>query len=170
MSGQIDPSNVFARLEALEQAANAEPAPLSNLKSGGGGGTLGGMDIVNYRLDLAEKRAEAADAHMVRIEDKLGAIQIALAGLATKDAIRNWGLAVVAIVLATGIGVGAVLLQSSGNQLSAFQSGLSAIQAVTAAAQVGHQDLPAAPPAPQAAVSPPASAPIKVTPEAPVKP
>jgi hypothetical protein len=73
---------------------------------------------------------------MARVEDKLTEIQVTLAGLATKDAVRNWGIALVAIVVATGIGVGAILLQSSGNQLSAFQSGLSAIQAVTAAAQV----------------------------------
>jgi len=40
--------------------------------------------------------------------------------------------------LATGMLVGALFLQSSGNQLSAFQSGLSAIQAITAAEQAGH--------------------------------
>lgn len=100
------------------------------------------MDLTSYRLDQTEKRAEAADARMARIEDKLGAIQVTLAGLATKDAIRNWGLAVVAIVLATGIGVGAVLLQSSGNQLAAFQAGLGTIQAIVSASQAGQKEAP----------------------------
>jgi hypothetical protein len=106
------------------------------------------MDLTNYRLDQFEKRADAADTRMARVEDKLTAIQVTLAGLATKDAIRNWGLAVVAIVLATGIGVGAVLLQSSGNQLAAFQAGLSSIQAITAAAQAGQHEAPQQAPAP----------------------
>lgn len=92
-----------------------------------------GMDVVRYRLDQFEKRADAADARMARVEEKLTAIQVALAGLATRDAIRNWGIAVIAIVLATGAGVATVLLQSSGNQLSAFQAGLSTIQAIVAA-------------------------------------
>jgi len=60
---------------------------------------------------------------MERIEDKLSAIQLTLAGMATEDSIRNWGLAV--IVIATGVGMSAMMLQVSGNQLSAFQSGLS---------------------------------------------
>lgn len=95
------------------------------------------MTAAKMRVDQFEKRAEAADGRMGRMEAQLTAIQIALASLATKDTIRNWGIAVIAIVIATGLAVGAVLLQSSGNQLSAFQAGLSAIQAVTAAAQVG---------------------------------
>jgi hypothetical protein len=134
------------------------------LKVGGGGGTSGGMDLMAYRVDQIEKRAEAADARMARVEDKLTAIQVTLASLATKDSIRNWGLAVAAIVIASGIGVGAMLLQSSGNQLTAFQSGLSAVQAVTAAAQVGPK-----PPAAQASLQPPApQVPSQpVTPQAP---
>jgi hypothetical protein len=121
------------------------------LKSDGGSGTLGAMDLTTYRLDQFEKRADAADARMARVEDKLTTIQVTLAGLATKDAIRNWGLTVVAIVLATGIGLGAVLLQSSNNQLAAFQAGLSTIQAITAAAQAGQHDTsaPLSAPAPQ---------------------
>jgi hypothetical protein len=73
---------------------------------------------------------------MGRVEDKLGAIQLTLAGMATKDSIRNWGLAVIAIVIATGVGMGAIMLQASGNQLSAFQPGLNSVQAVVSASQV----------------------------------
>lgn len=147
--------NTIDFLSGLNEQLAAENQALKvQLKSAAGGGTSGGMDLTTYRLDQAEKRAEAADGRMARIEDKLSAIQVTLAGLATKDAIRNWGVAVVAIVLATGIGVGAVLLQSSGNQLTAFQSGLSAIQAVVAASQTGpkepsfipQREVPSAPP------------------------
>lgn len=84
---------------------------------------------------------------MVRVEEKLTDIQVTLAGLATKDAVRNWAIALIAIVLATGVGVAAILLQSSGNQLSSFQAGLSTIQAIVAA-----HELPATP------AQPPASA------------
>jgi hypothetical protein len=96
------------------------------------------MDVTQYRLDQFEKRADAADARMARIEDKLTEIQVTLAKVATTDNVRNWGLVVVAAILATGLSVGGLFLQSSSNQLSAFQSGLSAIQAITAAAQSGH--------------------------------
>jgi hypothetical protein len=104
------------------------------------------MDLLAYRVDQIDRRAEAADARMARVEDKLTAIQVTLASVATKDSIRNWGLAVAAIVVASGGGVGAMLLQSSGNQLAAFRSGLSAIQAAAAAAQAGPE--PCAPQAP----------------------
>ncbi len=100
------------------------------------------MDVTQYRLDQYEKRADAADARLARIEDKLTEIQLSLVGVtatvATKDSVRNWGLVVVGAILATGLSVGGLFLQSSGNQLSAFQSGLSAIQAITAAEQAGH--------------------------------
>jgi hypothetical protein len=99
------------------------------------------MDLTTYRLDQAEKRAEAADVRMARVEDKLTEIQVTLAGLATKDSIRNWGFGLTAIILATGVGVGAMMLQSSNNELAAFQSGLGAIQAVSAA----HDLTPASP-------------------------
>ncbi len=92
-----------------------------------------GLDVTAYRLDLADKRAEVADARMGRIEAQLTQIQITLAGLATKDSVRNAGIAAVSVIVAAIIGVGAMLLQSSSNQLAAFQSGLSAIQAVSAA-------------------------------------
>ena len=99
------------------------------------------MDVTQYRLDQFEKRADAADSRMARVEDKLAEIQVTLATVAatvaTKDTVRNWGLVVVAAILATGLSVGGLFLQSSCNQLSAFQSGLSAIQAITAAAQSG---------------------------------
>jgi len=105
------------------------------------------MDLDTFRLDQIEKRTEAFDARLARVEDRLGEIQVTLAGLATRDrvaelevstrdAVRNWGLTLAAIVIATGIGVGAMVLQASGNQLSAFQAGLSAIEAVTAAHSV----------------------------------
>ena len=132
-------SEKLSTLAAINFQIAAENRKLQNevagmrLKGGGGDGTHDDMDLVTYRLDQADKRAEAADARMARVEEKLGAIQLALAGLATKDAIRNWGLAVIAIIVATGMAMGALLLQSSGNQLSAFQAGLSAIQAVAAA-------------------------------------
>jgi len=100
------------------------------------------MDVTQYRLDQYEKRADAADARMARIEDKLTEIQVTLATVAstvaTRDTVRNWGLVVVGAILATGLSIGGLFLQSSGNQLSAFQSGLSAIQAITAAEQAGH--------------------------------
>jgi len=106
------------------------------------------MDITQYRLDQFEKRADAADARMARIEETLTAIR---STMATKDNIRNLGLAVVIAVVATGLTVGAILLQSSSNQLSAFQAGLSAIQAVAAEQQLSQQQLshPAPAPAPK---------------------
>jgi hypothetical protein len=66
------------------------------------------MDITSYRLDQFEKRADLADARLVRIEDKLTDIQVTLADVATKDSIQNWGLATIAIVVATGVGIGAM--------------------------------------------------------------
>jgi hypothetical protein len=89
--------------------------------------------LTDYRLDQSEKRAEAADARMARIEAQLTQIQVSIAGLATKDSVRNWGMTVIAIVVATGLGVGAMMMQSLGAQISAFQAGLAAIQAVSAA-------------------------------------
>jgi hypothetical protein len=126
------------------------------------------MDATEYRLDLYEKRAEAADARMARIEDKLEAIQVTMAGLATKDAMRNWGLTLLATMIGTGIAatlslvavmisVGGLFTSSSANQLAAFQAGLSTIEAVAAArdarsavpAPVGQPDKPAATPPPR---------------------
>jgi len=98
--------------------------------------------LMTYRLDQFEKRADAADARMVRVEEKLNGIQVTLASLATRDNIRNWGLVLVAVIIGTGasiiaavIGVGSLFVAASGNQLSAFQSGLSAVEAVVAANQ-----------------------------------
>jgi hypothetical protein len=92
--------------------------------------------LTDYRLDQSEKRAEAADARMARMEQQLTQIQISLAGLATKDGLRNWGMTVIAIVVATGIGVGALMMQAVGNQISAFQAGLAAIQTIVAAHEI----------------------------------
>jgi hypothetical protein len=114
-----------------------------------------------YRLDQFEKRADAADARMVRVEEKLNAIQATLAGVSTRDNIRNWGLLLVAVIIGTGatmmavgVGEGSLLLQASANQLTAFQSGLSAVQAVVAANQpASSAPVPKAAP-PQAPVPP----------------
>lgn len=142
------------RQNAELAASNAELTRQLNqskdhtLKSGGSDGG-DGMNLLRYRMDQFEKRAEASDARMARIEDKLNDIQVTLAGmaagLATKDNVRNWSIALAAIIIATGAAIAGLWLQASSNQLSAFQSGLSAIQAVTAAAQSG----PAKPAAPQ---------------------
>jgi len=134
-------NDINMQLAAENRQLRAESGS-RGLKTGGGGGTSNGMDLVTYRLDQFEKRADAADARMARVEDKLTSIQVTLAGLATKEAIRNWGLALAAIVIATGVGVGAILLQSSGNQLAAFQSGLNAIQAIAEARQMRTLVLP----------------------------
>jgi hypothetical protein len=124
------------------------------------------MDVTEYRLDLYEKRAEAADARMARIEDKLEAIQVTMAGLATKDAMRNWGLTLLATMIGTSIAatlslvavmvsVGGLFTSSAANQLAAFQAGLSTIQAVAAAHDPrpatpgGQPDKPAATPPPR---------------------
>jgi len=98
--------------------------------------------LTDYRLDQADKRAEAADARMARIEQQLTQIQVTMAGLATRDGLRNWGMTVIAIVVATGIGASAMMMQAAGNQISAFQAGLAAIQTVVAAHEI--------PPPPQA--------------------
>lgn len=90
-------------------------------------------------MDQFEKRFEAIDARMARIEAALQSIQVTLAGLVTKEelnqvreSVRNWGIAVIAIVFAAPLGMGALFLQASANQLAAFQSSLSAIQAFAA--------------------------------------
>jgi len=96
------------------------------------------MDITQYRLDQFEKRADAADARMARIEDKLTEMQVTMATLATKDNVRNWCLAVVIAILAIGVSVGGIVVASSSNQLSAFQASLSAIQTIAAEQQLAH--------------------------------
>jgi len=94
------------------------------------------MDITQYRMDQFEKRADVADARMARIEDKLTAMQVTLATVATKDNVRNWGLAVVIAILATTVCVGGFVVALSSNQRSAFQAGLSAIQTLAAEQQL----------------------------------
>jgi len=136
------------------------------------------VEIIPYRLDQVDKRAEAADARMARIEDRLSEIQVSIAELkhsltlsiaatqssvsetaaatkqsvnasiaAMKDSVnqstRNWGIGIMAIVITAVLGVGALVFQSSNNQLTAFEAGLTAIQAVSAA----HDLTPAAAPA-----------------------
>jgi hypothetical protein len=66
----------------------------------------------------------------------MGAMRVTMAGLATTDAVRttarSWGFGLMAIVIAAGVAVGGLLLQSSSNQLAAFQAGLSAVATVAA--------------------------------------
>ncbi len=153
MSEQVNLEFMANRLASL-QAENETLRVRSEaeaVKGGSGGGESGGMDLMTYRLDQVDKRAEATDARMARVEDKLNAIQMTLAGLATQDAIRNWGIGIAALVVATGVSMAAIMLQAAGNQLSAFQSGLSAIQAVASAVQ-----LPPAPRPPRPTDSSPA--------------
>jgi hypothetical protein len=90
------------------------------------------MDVTRHRLDLHEKRAGAADARMARIDEEFSEI---LAKVATKDDVATWGVLSIAAVLITWLFVGAMFLQSSRNQLRAFQAGLSAMQAITASEQ-----------------------------------
>ena len=106
----------------------------NHLKSDGEGSNSESMDLLNYRMGQYEKHADAADARMERIEGKLNDIQLMLTSVSTKDTVRNWGLGLVAIIFATAAAVAALMLQASGNQLSAFQAGLSTIQTVVAAA------------------------------------
>jgi len=138
------------------------------------------MDIIPYRLDQVEKRAEAADARMARIEDRLSEIQASIAELkhslmlsvattqnsvnetaaatkqsvnesiaAMKDSVnqstRNWGIGIMAIVIAAVLGIGELVIQSSNNQLTAFEAGLTAIQAVSAAPDLPPAAAPAKP-------------------------
>ena len=50
---------------------------------------------------------------MARIEDKLTAMQVTLATVATKHNVRNWGLAVVIAILATTVCVGGIVVALS---------------------------------------------------------
>jgi hypothetical protein len=111
------------------------------------------MDVSEDRLDFCEKRADAADARMAQIADKLEAMKVTLAGLATKDdvaglltkdALDDWGLTLLATMIGIGVAatvsLAAVMISAAGqftsssaNQLAAFQAGLITIQAVVAA-------------------------------------
>jgi hypothetical protein len=114
------------------------------------------MDVSKDRPDFSEKRADAADARMAQIADKLEAMKVTLAGLATKgdvaglltkDALDNWGLTLLATMIGTGVAatvsLAAVMISvagqftsSSANQLAEFQAGITTIQAVVAARDV----------------------------------
>jgi predicted tellurium resistance membrane protein TerC len=92
-------------------------------------------EIPDYRVTAIEKR-DRLETKLDRLIDEIVATRIALASLATTDAVRttarSWGLGLGAIVVAGAVGVAAVLLQSSSNQLAAFQAGLSAVATVAA--------------------------------------
>lgn len=93
------------------------------LKSTDDIGTLTSMCLTIYLLDHFEKRDDAADARMGRIEDKLTDIQVTLASLATKNNVRDTGLTITAVVLASVSGVGGLLFAASRNQIASFQTG-----------------------------------------------
>lgn len=97
--------------------------------SGGGGSHYPSMDLLLYRLEQGEKRTEALASYMERIEQSLADIKLSLATAPTRYTIAGWAIAIVVAVVA----VGGLLLQSSSNQLAAFQAGLSAVQTVIAA-------------------------------------
>jgi len=46
------------------------------------------MDMIPYRLEQVEKRYDAMDARMGRVEERLGEIQVTIAGLATKESVE----------------------------------------------------------------------------------
>jgi hypothetical protein len=63
-------------------------------------------DVTKYRLDQYEKRADAADARMGRVEDKLTDISVKLSALATRGTV--WGA--VATVIGGGLGLLGVIV------------------------------------------------------------
>lgn len=96
-------------------------------------------DLVAYRLDrneaavtALEGRSQVIEATVNRIEAKLDglATRTEIAALPTKDSFRNWNLAVIAAVVATFLSMAGLFLASAANQLSAFSTVLSALQAV----------------------------------------
>ncbi len=78
---------------------------------------------------------DAQDAKLDAIQASLSDIKITLAGLSTKDTVRGWGIGVIVAVIASFLTVGGILLSASGNQLSAFQAGLSSVEAIVASRQ-----------------------------------
>lgn len=46
------------------------------------------MDMIPYRLEQVEKRYDAMDARMGRVEERLGEIKVTIAGLATKESVE----------------------------------------------------------------------------------
>jgi hypothetical protein len=86
------------------------------------------IDLTTYRLDQHEKRMDAQDVKLDAIQTTLNRIEVNIAGLSTKDTVRNWGFGIVVAVITSVVAVGGLLFAASGNQLSAFQAGLSAVQ------------------------------------------
>jgi hypothetical protein len=60
------------------------------LNPGNGNDTSSGMDLTTYRLDQYEKRADAADARMIRVECLLTDIRVDLAKKPTVGGL--WGM------------------------------------------------------------------------------
>lgn len=98
-------------------------------------------DLVSYRLDQNDKaltalegRAQSIEATVNRIEAKLDglATKTEIAALPTKDNLRNWNLALIVAIVATLLSMTGLFLASAANQLSAFSTVLSAVQAAIA--------------------------------------
>ncbi len=76
---------------------------------------------------------EGVKASLGRIEGALAGVptQTQVAALATRDTVRNTALALAALMIAL-IGI---FFAASSNQLSAFQAGLSSVEAIVASRQ-----------------------------------
>jgi hypothetical protein len=86
--------------------------------------------VARLEADVAELKA---DVKAIRIKIENLPTRTEMAALPTRNDLRTWSLAVIAItvasVIAVGFGVGSLVQAGMANQLSAFQAGLSAIQA-----------------------------------------
>lgn len=58
--------------------AASNPSPEIPVEPTGGGGDNGGMDLINYRLDQLEKRADKTDAKLDKLVDTVNAMNINL--------------------------------------------------------------------------------------------
>ena len=105
--------NALREIKAqVEQAGVASPGIEPPLARGPDESHVSPMSggLATYRLEQAEKRAEAADARMARIEGGINDIKVTLAGLPTKDSLRNYLLASLAVGLAImGIVIGGII-------------------------------------------------------------
>lgn len=91
-----------------------------------------------------EQRVTTLERDFTALKDGITRIEGALSGLPTRADLSSipgkgtiWAasISIVLAVIGTVIGVGSILVSTSANQLSAFQSGLSAVQTVIAARQ-----------------------------------
>jgi hypothetical protein len=152
-----------AEIERVQEALNIL-VQRSGIGGGNGGG--GGMAGSDAEIAALKVRADHADRELSRINDKADAIasgvtdlrfqisdlgkQFTLestrssahvtaelasikSGIASKDTVRNWGLAIIASL----IGLAALMVSMQSNMLSSFQAGLSVVQAVVGAGNSG---------------------------------